>query len=141
MTRFKRPGTTLTQRQWRVIKLRSTGLTQEQVAKRLRTTRENVTILERRAHENLREAKATLAAMEQLSGSKDLVIPGGASIFEATSMILGKADALRIKVKQNADSILASLRARFKGSIRGHHLTTAIRITIEPDGTLKMKRR
>jgi Tfx family DNA-binding protein len=121
------------------MRLRSAGLTQAQVAKRLRTTRENVTILERRARENLRAAKATLAAVEQLSGSKEFVIPSGVSIFEATSMILRRADVLRIKVKMNADSILASLRAKCKGRIRGHHLIAAIRVKIEPDGSLKLR--
>ena len=139
MTRVRAPGTTLTKRQWRVVRLRSTGLTQAQVARKLRTTRENVTILEHRANENLKAAKATLAVMEGLSGSKELVIPAGTSIFEATSMILRKADVLQIKVKMNADSILASLRAKRKGSIRGHHLIAAIMIEIEHDGTVKIR--
>jgi len=121
------------------MRLRSTGLTQAQVAKRLRTTRENVAILERRAHQNVKAAKATLAAIEGLSGSKELVIPSGVSIFEATSIILRKADVLRIKIKMNADSILAMLRARRKGRIRGHHLIAAIRVKINPDGSLKIK--
>lgn len=109
------------------------------MAKRLRTTRENVTILERRANENLKAAKATLAAMERLSGSRELVIPSGESVFEATSMILRRADVLRTKMKMNADAILATLRARHKGRIRGHHLIVTIRVKIEPDGSLKMK--
>jgi len=121
------------------VKLRSTGLTQAQVAKKLRTTRENVTILERRANDNLRAAKATLAAMERLSGSRELVIPSGVSVFEATSMILRRADVLQTKVKMNADAILATLRARHKGRIRGHHLVVAIRVKIESDGSLKIK--
>jgi len=121
------------------VRLRSTGLTQAQVAKKLRTTRENVTILERRANDNLRAAKATLAAMDRLSGSRALVIPSGVSVFEATSMILRRADVLRTKVKMNADAILATLRARHKGRIRGHHLIVAIRVKIESDGSLKMK--
>ena len=115
------------------------GLTQAQVAKRLRTTRENVTILEHRAHQNLKAAKATLAAIEELSGSKELIIPSGVSVFEATSMILRKADVLRIKVKMNADSILAALRTKRKGRIRRHHLIAAIRVRIDPDGSLKLK--
>jgi len=139
LTKFRPPGTVLTQRQWLVMRLRSTGLTQAQVAKRLRTTRENVAILERRAHQNVKAAKATLAAIEGLSGSKELVIPSGVSIFEATSIILRKADVLRIKIKMNADSILAMLRARRKGRIRGHHLIAAIRVKINPDGSLKIK--
>ena len=139
MTRLSPPRTTLTKRQWRVVKLRSTGLTQAQVAKKLRTTRENVTILERRANDNLKAAKATLAAIERLSGPGELVIPSGVSVFEATSMILRRADVLRTKVKMNADAILATLRSRHKGRIRGHHLIVAIRVKIEPDGSLKMR--
>jgi Tfx family DNA-binding protein len=139
LTRFKPPGTVLTQRQWNVMRLRSTGLTQAQVAKRLHTTRENVTIIEHRAHQNLRAARATLSAIDELSGTKELVIPSGASIFEATSMILRRADVLRIKLKMNADSILAALRARRSSRIRGHHLITVVRVKIESDGTIKLK--
>ena len=139
MTRFSPSGTVLTQRQWHVMKLRSAGLTQAQVAKRLRTTRENVTILERRANENLKAAKATLAAVEELSGSKELVIPSRTSIFEATSMVLLRADILRIKVRMNADSILAALRSRRKGRIRGHHLIAPIRVKINADGSLTIE--
>ena len=87
----------------------------------------------------MRAAKATLAAVGELSGSKELIIPSGVSIFEATSMILRKADVLRIKVKMNADSILAMLRAKRAGRIRGHHFIAAIRVKIEPDGSLKLK--
>jgi len=121
------------------LKLRATGLTQAQVAKRLHTSRENVTIIEHRAHENLRAAKATIAAIEDLSGSREFIIPSGVSIFEATSLILRRADVLRIKVKMDADSILASLRAKRRGRIRGHHLIAVVRVKINSDGSLQIK--
>lgn len=129
----------LTARQWQVMRLRATGLTQTQVARRLRTTRENVSIIERRAHENLRSAKATLEALQQLSDSRELIIPSGTSIFEATSIILRRGDILKVKLKTNADSILALLRSRCKGRIRGHHLTSVIRVQIGEDGSVIMK--
>jgi hypothetical protein len=118
------------------MRLRATGLTQTQVARRLRTTRENVSIIERRAHENLRAAEATLEALEQLSDSRQLIIPSGTSVFEATSMILRRGDILRVKLNTNADSILALLRSRCKGRIRGHHLTSVIRVQINEDGSI-----
>jgi Tfx family DNA-binding protein len=132
-------GTILTQRQWRVLQLRATGLTQNQVAKRLRTSRENISIIEHRAHANVKAAKATLAAMEQLSESRELVIPSGASIFEVVSMVLLRADVLRTKLRVSADSILASIRSKCKGRIRGHHLTAAIRITVREDGAISIR--
>jgi hypothetical protein len=139
LTRFKSPSTVLTAKQWQVMRLRATGLTQTQVASRLRTTRENVSIIEHRAHENLRAAKATLEALEQLSDSRQLIIPSGTSVFEATSMILRRGDVLRVKLNINADSILALLRSRCKGRIRGHHLTSVIRVQISEDGSVTIK--
>jgi Tfx family DNA-binding protein len=136
LTRLKAPATLLTQRQWQVMRLRATGLTQREVAKRLRTTRENVSIIEHRAHRNLRGAKAALAALEQLSESKEVIIPGGTSIFEATSMILLRGDVLRIKLNMSADSILAALRSKCKGRMRGHHLTAVVRVRIREDGAI-----
>jgi len=133
-------GTALTKRQWQVIQLRAKGLTQAQVAKKLRTTRENVTILEHRAHYNVKAAKATLAALDQLAKSNEMIIPSGTSIFEATSMILLRGDILRIKLKRNADSLLALLRSKCKGKIRGHHLTSTISIRIQNDGNITIFR-
>jgi Tfx family DNA-binding protein len=121
------------------MRLRAAGVTQTQVAKRLHTSRENVSIIEHRAHENLRKAKATLAAMEQLSGPKEIILPSGTSIFEATSMILLRADVLGIKVKMSADSILAALRSKCKGRIRGHHLTAVVKIGIDEDGSVVIR--
>ncbi len=110
-----------------------------QVAKRLRTSRENISIIEHRAHQNVRAAKATLAALEQLSESKELIVPSGTSIFEAVSMTLLRADVLRIKLRINADSILAAIRSRCKGRIRGHHLTGVVKIQLKDDGTISIK--
>jgi transcriptional regulator len=98
-----------------------------------------VTIIERRAHDNLRAAKATLIAIDELSGGREFIIPSGISIFEATSMILLKADVLRIKVNMDADSILALLRAKRRGRIRGHHLIAVVRVKINADGSLYIK--
>jgi transcriptional regulator len=98
-----------------------------------------VTIIERRAYENLRAAKATLTAIEELTGSTEFILPSGVSIFEATSMILRKADVLRIKVNMDADAILALLRAKRRGRIRGHHLIAVVKVKINPDGSLQIK--
>lgn len=132
-------GTILTLRQWRVLQLRATGLTQNQVAKKLRTSRENISIIEHRAHANVKAAKATIAAIEELSESRELIIPSGASIFEAVSMVLLRADTLRTKLRVSADSILAMIRSKCKGRIRGHHLTATIRIRISEDGAISIK--
>jgi len=132
-------GTILTPRQWKVLHLRATGLTQSQVARRFHTSRENISIIEHRAHANVRAAKATILAIEQLSDSKELIIPSGTSIFEAVPMTLLRADILRIKLRINADSLLAAIRSKCKGRIRGHHLTAVAKIRISEDGAVTVK--
>ena len=114
-------------------------MTQNQVAKRIHTSRENVSIIEHRAHANVRAAKATLAAIEQLSETRELILPARTSVFEAVSMILLRADVLRVKLKTSADSILATIRSKCKGHIRGHHLTAVVMVKIEEDGSLRIK--
>ncbi len=110
-----------------------------QVAEHLHTSRENISIIERRAHENLKTAKATLEALKQISGSRELIIPTGTSIFEATSMIFRRGDMLRTKLKMNADSALGLIRSRCKHKIRGHHLTSTMRVEIGEDGAITIK--
>jgi len=54
-------------------------------------------------------------------------------------MILLRADVLGIKVKMSADSILAALRSKCKGRIRGHHLTAVVKIGIDEDGSVVIR--
>jgi Tfx family DNA-binding protein len=109
------------------------------VAKRLHTSRENISIIEHRAHANVRAAKATLAAIEDLAETREIILPAGSSIFEVVSIIMLRADVLRIKLENNADSILAAIRSKCKGRIRGHHLTAVVKVNIGDDGSLIIK--
>lgn len=81
-------GPILTPRQWKALQLRARGLTQIQVAKRLRTSRENISIIKHRARADMRAGRDALTAIEQLSESRELVIQSGTKIFEAMSRIL-----------------------------------------------------
>ncbi|HXZ90036.1 MAG TPA: hypothetical protein VEG61_03140 [Candidatus Dormibacteraeota bacterium] len=80
-----------------------------------------------------------MVAIEQFSESKELIIPNGTSIFEAVSMAILRADILRIKLRINADSLLAAIRSKCKGRIRGHHLTAVVRVRISEDGAVTIK--
>jgi len=55
------------------------------------------------------------------------------------SMVILRADILRIKLKINADSLLAAIRSKCKGRIRGHHLTAVVKIKISEDGAVTIK--
>jgi transcriptional regulator with XRE-family HTH domain len=50
----------LTKRQLAVLRLRQAGLTQEEIARRIKTTRANISLIEKRARENVERSKETI---------------------------------------------------------------------------------
>lgn len=68
-----------------------------------------------------------------------MVIPSGTSLFEATSMFPLRGDVLGINLNLSADSILATLRSKCNGKIRGQHLIAVAKIKIREDGTVIVK--
>jgi len=129
----------LTDRQWEVVRLRAQGLTQAEVAEKLKTTRENISIIEHRAHQKISAAKATLAGLQELALSHEVLIPAGCGVFEAISQIVLHADILGIKLVQSTDGLLALLRSRCRAKIRGHHLVAVVKAEIGDDGTVTFK--
>ncbi len=132
--------TTLTARQWEVIRYRAHGMTQAQLAKKLKTSRENVNEIEHRARMKINAAKATLAALQDLEGTGEILIPSGTSIFEALCTVFVRADILGVKLRANADEMLEMMRSGWRGKIKGHRLTSAVKVGIASDGTLHVKK-
>ena len=129
-------GTTLTARQWEIIRWRTEGFTQHDVAKKLGTTRENVSIIEHRAWSKINAAKATLAALKQMDATNQVLIPSGTSVYEAIGMIILRADILGVKLLNSSDDILAAFRSKCRKKIRGHHLISVVRLEISSCGRL-----
>lgn len=105
----------------------------------LKTSRENVNEIERVARLKINAAKATLAALQELDAKGEVLIPGGASIFEAVYTIIFRADILGVKLQGSADDLLAAIRSRWKGRIKGHRFTSAVKVQIADDGSLTAK--
>jgi hypothetical protein len=131
--------TILTRRQWEVIRYRGQGLTQAEVARELGTTKEEVSETEDRALLKIRAAKATLAALQDISVTGEMLIPSGTSIFEAVAMMITRADILGVKLSSPGDAILAAIRSKWKTKIRGHRLVSAVTAKIGTDGSLSLK--
>jgi len=132
-------STSLTARQWQVIRYRAKGVTQTELAKLLNTTRENVNEIEHRARTKINAARATLAALQELEAKGEVLIPSGTSVFEAVFMTIVRADILGVKIRGSADDILAAIRARWRSRIRGYRFTSAVKIQVVPDGSLVAK--
>lgn len=127
----------LTPRQIEVLRLRRRGLTQEQVAELLNTTRENICIIERNAYRIIKAAKSTIEAFESLDSDRMITIPAGTSIYDVPRIIFVRGDVLGIKIKITAERIISMVKNT--GKIRGHHLVSPLIVEIQQDGKVAIQ--
>jgi hypothetical protein len=106
----------LTKRQLAVLRLRQAGLTQEEIARRIKTTRANISLIEKRARENIERSKETIKEWNSVISPVRITIRRGTDVMKIPDVVFAEADRASIHVK--SDSIgLITLIKREKGSI------------------------
>jgi len=100
----------LTKRQLEVLQMRHQGLSQQDVADRLGTTRSNISILEKRAHQNIARAQRTVQQWMMIRAPISLFVKGGTDVFEIPRMIFAAADEKGIRLHVTSMDILVQLR-------------------------------
>jgi Tfx family DNA-binding protein len=126
----------LTDRQVQVLKLRSRGLTQEGVAKQLKTTRENVSILESRARRNIKRAKSTIEMLEDLGMAIRITIKPETSVLEISKIILKKADDANLRIQLDCIDLLEKIKMKSKNKIKAKKVVNPISVVLLPYGDL-----
>jgi len=84
----------LTDRQKEVLRYRKQGLTQQQIADIINTSKANVCTIEKSAMENIRRARETLEFLYTLDATHLCTIPAGTDLLEVGSIITGKQRSL-----------------------------------------------
>lgn len=126
----------LTPSQIKVLELRAQGLTQDEVAELIGTTRVNVSITEKRAKENVEKARNTLRTFEMLHPVV-LSIPRGTDLFQVPVLIFREADKHGVKVLYNTTSLIGILRRRAKAKIIGNRVAEGFKILILRGGKVE----
>ena len=126
----------LTDRQIQVLKLRSRGITQERVARQLKTTRENVSILESRARRNIKRAKATIEILEDLGMAIRITIKPETTVLEISNLILKKADDANVRLQFDCVDLLEKIKMRAKNKIKAKKVVNPISVVLLPYGDL-----
>ncbi|MGA9099760.1 MAG: Tfx family DNA-binding protein, partial [Methanotrichaceae archaeon] len=88
----------LTERQLKVLQLRSRGCSQQEVADILGTTRSNISILEKRAHQNIQKAEHTLYQWMMIRAPISLKVTAGTDVFDIPNGIFKAADQKSIQL-------------------------------------------
>jgi hypothetical protein len=125
----------LTEKQLKILELRGKGLTQEEIAKKLGTTRENITLTEKRARENIEKARRTIEAYEMLSPVR-MIVEEGVDLFEIPRKIFSEADKHGIKVLYNTTSLIGILRRKAGNKLSGNKVSKRFEVLILRSGKI-----
>lgn len=130
-------STFLTPRQLQIMKLRQQGLSTEAIARDIGTTRQNVTILEKRAHRNLNRAVGTLSAVREMKISTDIEIPKDTHMLDAVKLIVGSADSNGIRLNDNLIGIMTKFKVALEKDLRGGITQRPITVLMFQDGRIQ----
>ncbi len=126
----------LTSRQIRVLQMRLAGHSQQEVADSLGTTRSNISILEKRAHQNISRARRTLEQWMMLQAPISLEAKAGTDVFELPAMIFAAADQKNIRLPVTSLDIVVQLRRRAPRLFHRRVLLQDARIFATEEGEL-----
>lgn len=126
--------TFLTEAQAQVLELRAKGLTQAKIARKLRTSRANVCILERRARDNIARAERTLKLAAKLRAPVVLEVGRGDDILEVPKRLFKAADAAKIRVNLGTPDIIAKIREGAGDKLHGRSATQSFDVILTSKG-------
>lgn len=130
-------STFLTSRQLQIMRLRHKGYGTEQIAKEIGTTRQNVTILEKRAHRNLDRAIRTLNSVRDMKISVDFEIPREVHMLDAVKLIVSNADRSGIRLNDNLIGIMTKFKVAMEKDLKGGITQRAITVMMFQDGRIQ----
>ncbi|ACX73518.1 DNA binding protein, Tfx family [Methanocaldococcus vulcanius M7] len=126
----------LTETQIKVLKLRKKGLTQEEIAKILGTSRANISMIEKRARENVKKAKNTLRIYNKIMAPIFLDIEEGTDVLKIPEVVFKEADTAGIKVKYNTLELLDVLKNSASEFIEKRTVKKKFRIYVLENGDI-----
>lgn len=126
----------MTELQARVLELRTRGLSQAEIARRLKTSRANICILERRARENIARAERTLALAARLRAPVVLTIKAGEDVLDIPKRLLRAADAAKVKVRLSTPELIARIRELAGDKLRGRFTEEGFELVLTAEGEI-----
>ncbi len=126
----------LTKTQIKVLELRKKGYTQEQISEILRTSRANISMIEKRAKENVEKAKETLKIYNNIMAPLKLVVSPGTDVFTIPKQILEVADVNEITIPYGHLEILELIHKNVPDCLYNRVVKKSFTINILENGEL-----
>ena len=128
--------TLLTDRQMEVIRYRKNGMTQQQIADILGTSKANICTIEKSANENIKRAKETLEFLYTLDATELCRLAEGVDLMDAPKQIYAAAGPLNIKVRYDTLALINRINDTVPEKIHGRHIKESICVYLNNDGDL-----
>jgi len=129
-------NTLLTDRQKEVIRMRRQGMTQQQIADRLGTSKANICTIEKSANENIFRAKETLEFLYTLDAEELCTIRKGMDLIEVPKQVYAAATTKNIKVRLDTLSLINSISRTVPEKVRGRQIKEDICVYLNKDGDI-----
>jgi hypothetical protein len=126
----------LTDRQKEVLRYRKSGLTQQQIADIINTSKANVCTIEKSAMENISRARETLDFFYSLDSRHLCTIGKGQDLLESIQQIFDEAEKIGIKVKFDTVQMMFRIRDEIPEKSRSRYVRNPIEVYIKDDGDL-----
>lgn len=128
----------LTNKQIAVLKMKKRGMSQAEIARKLKTTRGNICTVEKLALKNVEKAKNTLKVYKALEAPIHLTIPDGTDLYDIPGKIFKIADKMQIKVMLDEAMILVKIKTEAQDKIHGRLTTDTFDISVDEHGNLSI---
>ncbi|MCD1294278.1 DNA-binding protein [Methanocella sp. CWC-04] len=128
----------LTEKQVEVLKLKKKGLSQADIARKLKTTRGNICIIENTALKNIEKAKNTLKFYRALEAPIWITVPAGTDLYKIPEIIFTEADKKRIKIAIDSAMVIVKLKTEVQDKIHGRLTVDEIEISVDEHGNMSI---
>ena len=118
----------LTDRQKEVLRYRKMGMTQQQIADIIHTSKANVCTIEKSAMDNIEHAKETLHFFHTLDARHISSLKAGSDLFDSVPFIFEEVRKIGITVAADTMSIINRLRAEMPKRIHGRLIQQDIEV-------------
>lgn len=129
----------LTDAQYKVLLYRGRGMTQQEIALELGTTRANVSMIESRARKKVERAGKTILAYRSTLTEHVLKIQRGTRFYDVPSTVLREADRWGIHLKCSMVDIVRMVRGMRPSCLEGGKTTRPLSFVFDRSGRLHLR--
>ncbi len=133
--------TTLTERQMLVLRLRHDGRSQEEIAAKLGTTKQNISAIEKMARKNVERSENTIKFIRMLETPIWFEAAVGTRLDDLVGMVYDKADSEGggVHVRHDGVALASKVRNLARNQIRHRVVVTSFEIGITSEGDILVR--